>query len=405
VKKHALALLLAACACGLLRAQTATPVGSFGGPGSGNAQFNSPLGIAVNQATGQIYVADPGNNRIERFSAAGLFELSWGSSGTGNGQFDSPFGIAVNQSTGQVYVSDENNNRIQRFNYAGGFELTWGSSGAGNGQFDSPGGVAINQTTGDLYVTDLNNNRVQHFTGNGVFIGKWGTTGSGNGQFNVPRGIAVNSATGQVYVGDSNNGRVQRFTANGNFQLAWGSLGDGDGQFTSLLGVDLDGEGRVCVSDDVADREQIFDADGHFLLAFGSAGSGQGQLSAPRAAVFAGATALVADSGNNRISRWQLAFPSAPASPPSPTLTISGKTKITTDKVKLVLKGRASDAGGTLARVEVKVGNARYKPARGTTSWKFTAKLRLGKNKILVRAVDVSGVASPPRRITVKVRP
>jgi len=50
---------------------------TFGSPGSGDGQFNSPVGIAVND-TGEIYVVDQGNKRIQKFDAAGNFILKFG---------------------------------------------------------------------------------------------------------------------------------------------------------------------------------------------------------------------------------------------------------------------------------------------------------------------------------------
>lgn len=51
---------------------------------SGNGQFNVPAGVAVDHA-GNVYVADSGNNRIQKFDSIGKFIATWGSSGSGNG--------------------------------------------------------------------------------------------------------------------------------------------------------------------------------------------------------------------------------------------------------------------------------------------------------------------------------
>ena len=51
---------------------------------SGNGQFNVPAGVAVDHA-GNVYVADQGNNRIQKFDSIGKFIATWGSSGSGNG--------------------------------------------------------------------------------------------------------------------------------------------------------------------------------------------------------------------------------------------------------------------------------------------------------------------------------
>ena len=67
------------------------------------------------------------------------FELMWGAPGTGNGQFNEPAGVAVDAS-GSVYVADKGNNRIQKFDSNGNFITQWGSAGTDNGQFSYPEG-------------------------------------------------------------------------------------------------------------------------------------------------------------------------------------------------------------------------------------------------------------------------
>ena len=70
-------------------------------------------------SSGNVYVADTDNNRIQKFSSSGVFLAKWGSSGSGDGQFNNPWGIAVD-SSGNVYVADTGNNRIQKFSSSGG---------------------------------------------------------------------------------------------------------------------------------------------------------------------------------------------------------------------------------------------------------------------------------------------
>jgi DNA-binding beta-propeller fold protein YncE len=65
-------------------------------------------------ASGSVYVADTGNHRIQKFDSSGTFVIKWGTYGSGNGQFNKPVGIAVDAS-GYVYVADNDNYRIQKF--------------------------------------------------------------------------------------------------------------------------------------------------------------------------------------------------------------------------------------------------------------------------------------------------
>ena len=91
----------------------------FGSFGDGPKQFNQPFGVAVDPS-GNVFVTDQGNHRIQKFTSTGGFLASWGEFGPGLSQFKVPTGIAV-ESSGAVYVYDTYNNRIQKFRNDGGF--------------------------------------------------------------------------------------------------------------------------------------------------------------------------------------------------------------------------------------------------------------------------------------------
>jgi DNA-binding beta-propeller fold protein YncE len=63
-----------------------------------------PTGVAVD-GSGNIYVADVGNDRIQKFDSEGNSLTKWGTAGTGDGQFSRPRGLAVD-AAGNVYVTD-----------------------------------------------------------------------------------------------------------------------------------------------------------------------------------------------------------------------------------------------------------------------------------------------------------
>jgi len=71
-----------------------TFAGKWGITGSGDGQLLSPYGIAVDRS-GNIYVADTGNNRIQKYDSKGTFITKWGKAGRGEGEFHSPYGVAV----------------------------------------------------------------------------------------------------------------------------------------------------------------------------------------------------------------------------------------------------------------------------------------------------------------------
>src|SRR4026209_215136 len=62
-----------------------------------------------------------------------FFETKWGSNGVADGQFEAPEGITANASN--VYVADTGNDRVQRFDRDGNSISTWGGFGTANGSF------------------------------------------------------------------------------------------------------------------------------------------------------------------------------------------------------------------------------------------------------------------------------
>jgi streptogramin lyase len=306
-----------------------------------DGQFNYPYGMTVG-ASGNVYVADTGNDRIQKFDSTGTFLGKWGTYGTGDGQFHDPESVAVHLS-GDVYVTDTFNYRIQKFDSNGTLLLMWGWGvddgsgefqtctsdcqkgiiGSGDGQLDDPYGVAVD-ASGNVYVAEEGNHRVQKFDSTGSFVTKWGTYGSGDDELNSPAGVAVDSS-GQVYVADAANNRIQKFDSNGTSLLMWGwgvddgssefqtctsgcqsgISGAGDGQFDDPIGVWVDASGIVYVAGQYNHRIQKFDSTGTFLGKWGTYGSGDGQLDNPfDVAVDASGNVYVDDQYNNRIQKF-----------------------------------------------------------------------------------------------------
>lgn len=250
----------------------------WGAPGSGNGEFYHPTGIALDSHGYYVYVADTGNNRIQKFTIDGTFVCKWGSSGSGNGQFNAPTGIAVDK-LGYVYVVDSGNNRIQKFSSDGIFIKKWGDLGKGDGEFNYPRDIAVDDI-GYVYVVDYGNNRIQKFDSEGTFITKWGSYGCGDGQFDQPSGIAVDCSS-YIYVADANNHRIQKFTTDGIFVRKWGFFGSKDGNLYLPLGVAIDRHSYVYVADSGNHRIQKFDPNGKFIGKWGSLGNGNGQFNYP----------------------------------------------------------------------------------------------------------------------------
>jgi DNA-binding beta-propeller fold protein YncE len=231
-------------------------------PGPGTGQFQDPADVAVD-SSGNVYVADRNNSRIQKFNSSGGYLLQWGSYGTVDGRFRDPRGLAVDYS-GHVYVVEFLGDRVQKFDSNGAYVTKWGWNGSGDGEFSGPNGVAVDDA-GVVYVTEYVNSRVQRFEGDGSFLGKWGAHGSGDGEFIGPEDVAVD-ASGHVYVVDGTNRRVQMFDRKGEFLAKWGSYCDVnmsgvdgcDGLFWGPAGIALDAAGLVYVTEESNDRVQKF---------------------------------------------------------------------------------------------------------------------------------------------------
>src|SRR5437867_554377 len=168
----------------------------WGSYGQGDGQFFYPTGVAID-AAGDVYVADLGNSRIQKFTGTGTYLTQWGSPGTGNGQVTVASGVAAD-AAGDVYVPDLGNGRIQKCSGEGTYLTQWPGSGHG----------IATDAAGNVYVTY--GDGIQKFTGTGTLLTEWASLGSGDGQFKSPYGVARDAAGG-VYVADSGNHRIQKF--------------------------------------------------------------------------------------------------------------------------------------------------------------------------------------------------
>jgi len=179
------------------------PVTAFeGGHGNGIGQFDSPRAIATDRA-GNIYVADTGNNRIEKFSPNGTFITSIG-------ELEAPNGIAID-GAGNIYVAEiGSKHRIKKLRPDGTFVAAWAPALYG------PRQIAIGSDN-SIYVVDSGRNRIVKFSPDGQVLASWGSEGSGEGQFRGLTSVAVAPPTNRLYVADPSNRRIQVFDSAGRF--------------------------------------------------------------------------------------------------------------------------------------------------------------------------------------------
>ena len=320
--------------------------GSSDGTGSA-ARFSAPLGLAVD-SSGNVWVADSYNSTVRMISPTGVVTTVAGKagvSGSADGagaaaRFGLPYGIAIDNASGTVFVSDDSACSIRtivggtvatlagpdagpvnyancvgmdgagaaaRFLYAGG--ISWVppvapsptgtlfvadysgvravapsppspaavSTVAGNINFlfGSTNGAAASalfnvaaslraDTLGNVYIADNGNNEIRLLSGGMVstFVGQAGVVGSANGvgtaaTFNQPYDLAVDPA-GNVFVADWGNSQIRKITPGGIVSTYAGSApnyGHADGvgtaaSFYGPRGIVSDNGGNLFLADD-----------------------------------------------------------------------------------------------------------------------------------------------------------
>ncbi len=236
------------------------------------AQLNMPSGVAVAQATGDVYVADTGNHRIRRIDAGSGYITTIAGNGTAgttdnvlatNGQLSSPIGVALDSSSPpNAYIADTGNHSLRCVNqgainlpvgntivipgairvFSGllGFQGTVDNTLSLSARWTQPCGIALNSLkhvfvcdTGNNWIRAMNNNSGSALTIGNVSIanntvrkiaGPDGVTTpgfAGDGlsavdasmRMNSPYGIAL-SGGGHVFFTDMNNQRIRAINTN-----------------------------------------------------------------------------------------------------------------------------------------------------------------------------------------------
>jgi sugar lactone lactonase YvrE len=278
-----------------------TNVAGIGAPGySGdngpaiNAALNEPFGAAVD-ASGNVYIADYGNNRIRMVSPSGIITTVAGNGTSGysgdsgsatNAELNEPYGVALD-GFGNIYIADFGNGRIRKVNTSGIITTvagngTYGYSGdngpATNAQLQAPSGVALD-ASGNIYIADIGNDRIRKVNTSGVITtvagnGTYGYSGDNgsatNAELNEPLGMAVD-ASGNLYIADEANNRIRKVGPSGIITTVagYGPTGfSGDnGPATGAelwypSGVALDASGNLYIADQNNDRIRKVNASG-----------------------------------------------------------------------------------------------------------------------------------------------
>ena len=183
--------------------------------------FNFPIGLGVDHS-GNIYVANAGNDTLYKIPAGGGTRISVGSG------FTAPTGVAFD-AAGNIYVADAGNSMVKKIPAGGGAPAEIGSG------FNYPAGITAD-AAGNVYVADQGNSAVYKIAaGNGPVT-------TITSAIVAPIGIAVDNA-GNTYVTDQSTGLI--------FKVAKGSNTPADMGYTfnAPVGLAIDGAGNLYVAD------------------------------------------------------------------------------------------------------------------------------------------------------------
>ena len=274
--------------------------GGDGGPAV-NAELNVPTGISVDQA-GSLYIGDSVNNRVRKVVSPTSINADVITTLAGNGtrgfsgdggpataaELAGPTGTATDAS-GDVFIADTGNNRVREVLPSGTIRTVAGSgvsclvqkltsASIGDGgpalgaSLCAPSGVAVD-SQGSLYISDSGHNEVRVVGANGIIsdyagTAKCGSSGDGGlatkAKLCGPTGIAFDATT-NLYVADTGNSEVREVTrSDGKIRDFAGTAGtpgfSGDGgpatqaELNGPTGVGISSLGAVYISDTLNDR-------------------------------------------------------------------------------------------------------------------------------------------------------
>jgi RHS repeat-associated protein len=227
-----------------------------GGPAT-DAILYSPLSVAVDSA-GNIYFLDLGNYRIRKVDTSGIITTV---AGNGINSVSGDGGLAVNASisastlavdnSGNIYIADPYNNRIRKVDTSGIITTVAGGGnppdylGDGGPATDAylcnPSGIAMD-SSGDIYIGDKCHHRIRKVDTSGIIttvagIGEIGFSGDGGPAIDAtlyhPNRVAVNS-NGDIFIADGYNFRIRKVAPPAVFET---SMASGDIPFSEKNGV------------------------------------------------------------------------------------------------------------------------------------------------------------------------
>ena len=290
--------------------------------GRGELEFNSPEGIVVTPS-GDIVVADYGNNRLQVLNSEGSFirfipqvrtDIQPGTpqAGIARRQYEElsealkgPNGLAIDDE-GNIYVASRNSNTIAVI--APDYQTlirTIATAGSSQGQLRTPMDVAVSRDGEKIAVAEWGNRRVQVLTMDGVCLNEIIYQQSGRTQATTiqPRGVHF-SSDGNIIVAYPTFHQVVKWCLEtGGIIWRYGIEGRDRGMLNNPSYI-IDGlEDSLLISDTLNNRVVQITSDGMFRHNYPiRRGSGPGRLISPRGITLdSNSSLIVADQGNNRV--------------------------------------------------------------------------------------------------------
>ena len=279
----------------------------IGGNGTRKGQLNGPSDVALD-STGNIYIADTNNNRVEKYDAQGNFQAVAGGFGS-DFQLTQPWALVV-APDGTVFVADTWAHKVTKLDKDLKKIKEWGVGGqtdAGGDPLKLFGPRDITLTAdGHVMIVDTGNNRVIEYTADGDFVRQFGSKGSGDGQFSEPSSIITN-ASGDIFIADFWNKRIvhldKDLKSKGDIKIdSWGSTAVTDRAYLALLP-----DGRILTTDPSQGKVLAFGADGTPLGSYDLPKEGTQQIARPVGIATDGTSVIVVDSAGNVARKIPLA--------------------------------------------------------------------------------------------------
>ncbi|XP_065904703.1 uncharacterized protein [Dysidea avara] len=215
------------------------------------------------------------------------------------GELKSIGGIAVNDETKEVYVADQILHCVRKFTLGGKFIYQIGYKGTAEGEFRSPCGILLSAIE-SLFVCDSNNHRIQVFH-NDVFTYTFGQHGTEPGKFDKPEDLAMNYHQDKLFVTSDN--RVQVFTLSGQFLEVFGNFSGIPYKLQSPTGIYCTTDGHVLISSYGTHCVLVFREDGTFVSIIKGTHQGKEQFVFPAGVlVMSNGNVVVAGSGNHQLA-------------------------------------------------------------------------------------------------------